>query len=537
MLGRWSSERSEENDVGYALMEMHEELSPDTPSPNNMSKPLKMEVEDMSYYVRDEKTRGEKKIMHGISISFYPGEMCALMGSSGAGKTTLLNILSSRASGRVMGNVLLNGEAANSRIFKTLANYVPQEDEMLTSLTPRQQLDYAMRLRCRQSTPMERHKKVAKLLKQMRLTECADVQIVGNGGEGKGISGGQRKRTSICMELVNEPSALLLDEPTSGLDSEMAFECVSALRGLTRQKKLNIICTIHQPSREVFLGFDELVLLARGRLVYHGNPGRTLDYILQAQLDEYNIIQNANAWDNPADLVVRALTRSDPIHAAEAWRANQNSWHGDDRQASLQRWAEHVEEFNTLPNIVEELATGFKRDDQCNNNKWWNHYLPDGHRLRRLRREAILDALETSSTSSSTTNNSFGRQSNSTPIDFYAISRFEQFLILIQRAATDHIRSKFKIQIIVALGVGTLYGLVFRNLANTQDQYDMRLSALFLAIIYNGMMCVAQASILVPMEKRVLLREYQNGFYAVLPFFLAAIGTRFFFQAIASTVW
>lgn len=173
--------------------------------------PVKLELKNMSYWVGTK--RKTKCIMHDVSAAFYPGEACALMGPSGAGKTTLLNVLSSRAGGRVEGKVLLNNEEASADAFKAVANYVPQEDDMLVSLTPRRQLDYVAELRMPAGTsPRARRSHIDELLLLLRLDECQDV-IIGGGAVDKGISGGQKKRVSIAMELVNEPSVLFLDEP------------------------------------------------------------------------------------------------------------------------------------------------------------------------------------------------------------------------------------------------------------------------------------------------------------------------------------
>lgn len=173
--------------------------------------PVKLELQNMSYWVGTR--RKTKCIMHNVSAGFYPGETCALMGPSGAGKTTLLNVLSSRAGGRVEGKVLLNNEEASADVFKSIANYVPQEDDMLVSLTPRRQLDYVAELRMPADTSAcARRAHIDDLLHVLRLEACQHV-IIGSGTVDKGISGGQKKRVSIAMELVNEPSVLFLDEP------------------------------------------------------------------------------------------------------------------------------------------------------------------------------------------------------------------------------------------------------------------------------------------------------------------------------------
>ena len=575
---RWFLKRKmtyQDEEYGYSLMETtREEKEEDFKDAGHYpQRPLKLEVENLSYYVKDARTKAEIVIMDGVSCAFMPGEMTAIMGPSGAGKTTLLNVLSSRASGRVDGRVLLNGKKATAAGFKKMANYVPQDDDMLTSLTPRSQLEYVARLRTNLQGH-DRDHRVNALLRQMRLENCADVTIVARDGS-KGISGGQRKRVSIAMELVNEPSALFLDEPTSGLDSSMAAECVQALQRLARSPSrcLNVVCTIHQPSVDIFFTFDELLLLSSGRIVYHGAPRGAKGYFTNhihilpgssssrdSSVDSAETTTTSGEaspsgrdWKNPAELVLDAISEAAPGLLADAWEDATKTleWHSPRRKLTEARFADLGRQGSTNPSrhgtseaspidiseaVDRVLSAGFetaKDDDEeeeadscsccalclvCNDN--------NKRRVRAWRRRRVLAALQRREMQ-------YYDDSN----DAYPISRIRQFGVLLHRAAADHIRSKMRIQLTVALGVGLLYGLVFRNLENTQDQYDMRLSALFMAVIYNGMMCVSQTSILVPLEKRVLLREYQNGYYAVFPFFASAILVRFCFQALATTVW
>ncbi|KAJ8599057.1 hypothetical protein CTAYLR_007595 [Chrysophaeum taylorii] len=485
---------------GYSLLELEEARVEE----ERRVAPVKLEVEGMSYWV------GSKCIMHEVSCAFIPGEACALMGPSGAGKTTLLNVLSSRASGTVKGRVLVGGREASANAFKAVANYVPQEDDMLTSVTPREQLDYVAELRMGSGVARRSH--VDELLRLLRLDACADVRIAGAGGH-KGISGGQKKRVSIAMELVNEPSVLFLDEPTSGLDSAMAEEVVASVRRLSK-RGLNVVCTIHQPSKGVFLSFDELCLLYKGRLVYHGSPSLALAYLGAARV----LSGERRDDDNPAEVALNALATTTDAHALdETWRA-----------AVVGRLEDFFSSQTPPPDV--EAAP-------------W-------HAPGRRDRLAALEAAAKKSSSSSSSSSRYllsrgfvvDDENEDIVVDgkcetAYPIPKSRQLLVLLRRTCYDHRVVKLRIQLRMAIGLGLLYGLVFYKLENTQNQYDMRLSALFMSVIYNGMMCVSQASMLVPLEKRVLLREYQNGVYALAPYLTAAIFSRFIFQFLATTIW
>lgn len=307
----------------------------------------------------------------------------------------------------------------------------------------------------------------------------------------------------------------------------MAKEVVSSVRTLSR-RGLNVVCTIHQPSHEVFLSFDELCLLFQGRLVYHGAPPHACPFFCTAGLVDKARLSTAA---NPADLLLGALTGRNPDdapHVAENWqKATRGELSGFFEERPPH---EHVGSWHNEGRVQRVESTGTQSGVACTDSTTqYNANLLQGFVQSKSGGASTLLWL----------NNVRRLLSSSDEMGHakYPISRWQQFKILLRRACTDHYASKMRIQLRVAIGLGLLYGLVFLNLENTQEQYDMRLSALFMSVIYNGMMCVSQASILVPLEKRVLLREYQNGAYAVLPYFAATISTRILFQALASSVW
>ena len=151
-----------------------------------------------------------------------PSELTALMGPSGAGKTTLLNIMRGTAEGKITaGEVLANGSPIDPHKLKLVSNLIPQDDVLFPSLTVRQQLHYAAQLRC-SGTAEDRSNIVSELIARLSLTACADT-LTGSTLV-RGISGGQRKRLSIALELLTFPSVLFVDEPTSGLDSKTALD-------------------------------------------------------------------------------------------------------------------------------------------------------------------------------------------------------------------------------------------------------------------------------------------------------------------------
>ncbi|MEP7340901.1 MAG: FHA domain-containing protein [Acidobacteriota bacterium] len=235
-----------------------------------------------------------KRLIEDVSLTIYPSELVGLMGPSGAGKTTLMNVLNgySRPSD---GAVLCNGVSLYSgqAQFSGHIGYVPQDDIMHRDLTVGQALYYTARLRLPSDFRDEEiRQRIAQVLSQLGL-EGTEDKLIGS-PENKVISGGQRKRVNLAMELLTEPSILILDEPTSGLSSEDALVVMKLLRQLADTGK-TIIIAIHQPNLAVFSLMDNLVVLSPdanvsgvGKMVYYGpaypdavyffnpnHPGRT----------------------------------------------------------------------------------------------------------------------------------------------------------------------------------------------------------------------------------------------------------------------
>lgn len=219
---------------------------------------------------------GGRTLIEGISMRVEPGEIVGLMGPSGAGKSTLVKAMAGylRPS---RGRVLLNGAdlARHRGEFRGLIGYVPQEDIIHGDLTVGEALRYTARLRLPADFgDAELRRRVREVLVQLDLAGTEDVLI--GSAERSGISGGQRKRVNLAMELLTDPPVLLLDEPTSGLSSEDALLVMKVLRRLADRGKA-ILVTIHQPGREAFKMLDRVAVVARdpgpdttGQLVYDG---------------------------------------------------------------------------------------------------------------------------------------------------------------------------------------------------------------------------------------------------------------------------
>ena len=217
--------------------------------------------------------------MHDLSFTLRNGEMLAIMGGSGTGKTTLLSLLNGSVKPQE-GTITINGHDISEPEAKDLIGYVPQDDLLIEELTVYQNLWFTAKLCFEGLTDKEIDRRVMKTLKDLGLDATKNLKV--GSAINKYISGGQRKRLNIALELIREPAVLFLDEPTSGLSSADTEKVILLLKEQTLKGKL-IIVNIHQPSSDVYKLFDRLWLLDRGGYpVFDGNPIDAITYFKEA---------------------------------------------------------------------------------------------------------------------------------------------------------------------------------------------------------------------------------------------------------------
>ncbi|XP_039310994.1 ATP-binding cassette sub-family G member 1 isoform X2 [Solenopsis invicta] len=252
---------------------------------------------DIRYHIKEWSIRdfsiSQKEILHGISGEFKSGELVAIMGPSGAGKSTLLNALAGFTVKGVSGEVRVNGKirVPQSERWKRTSCYIQQNSILRTCLTVGEAMTLAahLKLGCTISSAFK-HTQVLELLEMLGLSHCYDTLC------GK-LSGGQKKRLDIALELLTNPSVLFLDEPTTGLDSSSCSQCVALMKRLAELERRTVICTIHQPSALLLEMFDSLYVVADGHCIYRG-PVRSLIPHLAS------IGAHCPSYHNPADFVL-----------------------------------------------------------------------------------------------------------------------------------------------------------------------------------------------------------------------------------------
>ncbi|KAK4886496.1 hypothetical protein RN001_002767 [Aquatica leii] len=227
--------------------------------------PVNIEFQDLEYSVREGGfKRDQKNILKSISGKFSAGELTAILGPSGSGKTTLLNILAGYVTSGVTGTISVNGRPRNLKQFNKISAYIMQDDLLPQLMTVEELMMVATKLKLGDKITIENKKAtINEILSVLGLDVCRNVRT-------EALSGGQRKRLSVALELVNNPPVIFLDEPTSGLDTVCIKQSIDIFEVLTAQGR-TVICTIHQPPASIFQRFDQTYFLANGICVYNGS--------------------------------------------------------------------------------------------------------------------------------------------------------------------------------------------------------------------------------------------------------------------------
>ena len=296
-------------------------------------------------------------LLRGISGRLSYG-LTALMGLSGSGKSTLLNSLACRldVSTEQEGELTLNGEPFSNAELKRIAGYVMQDDLLNGHLTVQETLAYSAELRLpKEWTTQQRQQRVDEVIDAMGIGHCRHV-CIGN-GERKGISGGQRRRVCVALQLLTQPQLLFLDEPTSGLDSVTAYELIRTLSELVNNTGCTIVASIHQPSARIFDLFTHVIVLNAGRTVYQGRQSEVLPTFTAAG---YPCPMHTNLSDHMLETIATSVD-------------------DDSVQTALQAVCQdNPLLFTTQPSRVKRYAAVMERDEY------------DRHRVSWTRQTAVL---------------------------------------------------------------------------------------------------------------------------------------------------
>ncbi|KAJ6643142.1 ATP-binding cassette subfamily G member 4 [Pseudolycoriella hygida] len=278
-------------------------------------KPKNIEFKQLTYTVPDKNET--RDILKSVSGEFKSGELTAIMGPSGAGKSTLLNILTGFIQTGVVGEVKMNNAKVSDKKYRNQCCYILQDDNLYPTFTVEETMMLSASLKISGISLDEKKQIVNNVLNTLQLTHTKSTRC----GH---LSGGQKKRLSIALELLGNPPVLFLDEPTTGLDSLSSANCIRLLHHLSREGR-TIIFTIHQPAASIFESFDHIYVLADGNCVYQGSANNTVPYLSSIGLQ-------CPHYHNPADFLLEVANKEygdfiptlTKASKDDRWRLNSN---------------------------------------------------------------------------------------------------------------------------------------------------------------------------------------------------------------------
>jgi len=448
----------------------------------------------------DETTRsGKKTILHSISGTSQKGLVMAIMGPSGSGKSTLLNILaggnSQISNCKVSGLIQIDGQPRD-QWFHKIAAHVPQEDNQIPTLTVRECIMYSAMLRL----PWHWEKKdkisqVDQVLKELGLKKVANSQVGGSGGAIRGVSGGERRRVSIGMELVTSPKILFLDEPTSGLDSYTAASIMSTLTRLARNGRM-VFLSLHQPSEAVFKELDKILLLARGHAVYCGDANAVSSYFSDMG---FPCPRNCNI----ADHILEVVSKYESCEKLVRKSSRGSGGLAEDDVAKIKveidkQSARSVQSGRGPVSVNMEIVP-----------------------ISRKRSQSAFVEVDMTPSTRAVLDLSPARKGNLVAADSFQ-PLDSQLVILFWRTWTDIWRhpALLKLHIGVSILVGAATAVIFQNVPNDLAGLQNRAGCIFFTLTFFAFGSLTSIDLFIN-ERAVFTRESQGGYYRVGTYFFA----------------
>ncbi|KDP40864.1 hypothetical protein JCGZ_24863 [Jatropha curcas] len=432
--------------------------------------PLSMSFDSVNYYVdmpSEMKCQGvtedRLQLLKEVTGAFRPGILTALMGVSGAGKTTLMDVLAGRKTGGyVEGDIRISGFPKNQETFARISGYCEQTDIHSPQVTVRESLIYSAFLRLpKEVSDKEKMVFVEEVMELVELTNLRHA-LVGLPGI-TGLSTEQRKRLTIAVELVANPSIIFMDEPTSGLDARAAAIVMRTVRN-TVDTGRTVVCTIHQPSIDIFEAFDELVLMKRGgQLIYSGPLGQHSHKVIE-YFEAIPGVPRIKERQNPAAWMLEASSSATEVRLqldfAEHYRSS----------ALYQQTKAAVEELRTPPTGATDL------------------YFPSQ----------------------------------------YSQSTWGQFKLCLWKQWWTYWRSpnynlvRFFFSLVSAILLGTIFWQVGIKREDTTD-LAMIIGAMYVSVMFVGINNCNTVQPVVAVERTVFYRERAAGMYSALPYAMAQV--------------
>ncbi|XP_023122123.2 broad substrate specificity ATP-binding cassette transporter ABCG2-like isoform X1 [Amphiprion ocellaris] len=416
-----------------------------------------------------------KDILIDLNGIMKPG-LNAIMGATGSGKSSFLDVLAARKDpAGLSGEVLIDG-APQPPNFKCLSGYVVQDDVVMGTLTVRENFTFSAALRLPSSISQEEKKqKVDRLIQELGLGRVANsrvgTQLI------RGISGGERKRTNIGMELIIDPPVLFLDEPTTGLDASTANSVLLLLKRMANHGR-TIILSIHQPRYSIYRLFDSLTLLVSGKQVYHGPAQRALEYFS-------DIGYTCEPHNNPADFFLDVINGDSTAVALSNTDKDEPEPEPDPDSISMSRRG-----------IEDKLVEEYRSCSYFNQTKAELERIIEGKPTTTVRSRTI------------TYNTSFLTQFR------WVLKRTFRNLMLNPQTSVA--------QLAVTLFLALVIGAIFFNVQENESGIQNRFGALFFVTVNQCFSSLSSAELFIT-ERKLFTHEYISGYYRVSIYFLSKI--------------
>ena len=463
--------------------------------------PLDLVFKNLSYNVKDkaeskiQKKTVNKTILDDLTGYFIHGRLTGIMGPSGAGKTSLMEVISNQSkTGEVRGNFYLNGNEVDIEKIKKISGFVFQDDIILRTMTVYEALYMSALLKLPETTSIEEKKEIVdKMISTLHLENCKDT-IVGDSIL-KGISGGERKRLSVGMEMIMNPSIIFLDEPTSGLDTYTAYSLIKSLKNLTEEGR-TVVATIHQPSSEILRLFDDMILLNHGKIVYQGEVKNLVPYF-------DNIGYKCPEYTNPSDFIFMNILN--PLDL-------QNNEENDNI---------NIEQFNVQNNTDEIPINYIEKKDK---------FILDSYKKSGMENNVKEKCKEINSKTKKIS------EKNAKYVPRIGL----QYKFLIKRHFNNIIRDKaiLRTKLGQSFILGLIIGLTFLNIPGREEnvQIQDRNGSLFISCFSQVLFPIIGTLAIFSLETPIVMREIGSGYYTPLGYYLSKITIEIPFQLIITLI-
>ncbi|XP_045029361.1 ATP-binding cassette sub-family G member 1 isoform X2 [Daphnia magna] len=406
-------------------------------------------------------------ILHKMNGAFKSGQLTAILGPSGAGKTSLMNILAGLKTSGIEGRIDVNGVERERKTFRKRSAYIMQKDHLLSNLTVDEYMTAAAHLKLGNGVSnQEKQCAIEQVMKTLGLTVSRQTRI-------SCLSGGECKRLSVGLELINNPTILFLDEPTSGLDSSSSLQCVGLLRNIAKSGRM-VVTTIHQPSSRLLEHFDHLYIVAEGSCMFQGPVQSLVPYLRTMNL-------NCPSYHNPADFAM-------DVASGEYGNVLARLVSGIENGRLI--YHENPTPTSESPSSSRVTDNGFDDEDEDVN-------MLDGHSKKtdKTKDERL----------------------------FYAAPFHTQVAVLLGRTWRTIWREKmltmlrFAAHVVVSILMGLLYWRVGDDAAIIYNNAGL----LFFNQLFILFAAMMPTIVTFPLERKVLVREHLNHWYSLKAYYLA----------------